>query len=139
MNNNNFRRAILMCCLSVFFCVHPSLAAWSKVRGNQAKPNGCEVAMLYLDNSTSEAGKDSEGHIIAIARLGDGERSVRLDRRRLEFVRNYLINRKGWNKLVTASGERVKGYGRVELYVSGKLLYVLLYPKRGLISCADLG
>jgi hypothetical protein len=108
------------------------------MRGNQAKPDNCEVALLYLDNSTLEAGKDSESHIIAIARLGDGERSVRLDRRRLEFVRDYLLNQRGWNNIVTASGERVKGYGRVELYVSGKLLYVLQYPKRGVISCADL-
>ena len=95
--------------------------------------------MLYLDNSASEAGKDSEGHIIAVARLGDDEQSVRLNQRRLGFVRNYLVNRRGWNKLVIAVGERVKGGGRVELYVGGKLLYVLRYPRRGLISCADLG
>ena len=141
MNINNSRQLILMCGLCAFclICVNPGLAAQSKVRANQAEPDSCEIAMLYLDNASSEAGKVSEGHIIAVARLGDAEQSVRLNRRRLGFVRNYLINRRGWNKIVTAVGERVKGYGRVELYVGGKLLYVLRYPRRGLISCADLG
>jgi hypothetical protein len=141
MNINNSRRLILICGLLAFclICVSPALAAQDKVRGNQAKPDSCEVAMLYLDNSASEAGKDSEGHIIAVARLGDDEQSARLNRQRLEFVGNYLINGRGWNKIVIAVGERVRGKGRVELYVGGKLLYVLRYPRRGLISCADLG
>jgi hypothetical protein len=86
-----------------------------------------------------EAREKGEGYIIAIARLGDGEFSPTLARRRLGFARDYLINRRGYEKIVTAVGERVRGYGLVELYVAGELLYVLRYPKSGHISCGGLG
>ena len=141
MKLNYARIAILMSGLAVIslICLDPSLAAQEKIRDNQTKPNNCEDAMLFLDVSVSEASKVGEGYLIAVARLGDGERSLELNRRRLGFARAYLINQRGWNRIVTASGERAKGYGRVELYVGGKLLYVLLYPKRGYISCGGLG
>ena len=94
--------------------------------------------MLYLDLSASEASEDEDGYVIAVARLGDGERSPEINRRRLKFIRDYSVNVRGWDRIVVASGERVKGLGRVELYAGGKLLYVLLYSKRGYISCAEL-
>ena len=141
MKVNYVHTAILMSGLALIclVCLDPSLAAQSKMRDSQTKPNNCEDAMLYLDMSVSEAGKDREGYLIAVARLGDGERSLEFNRRRLGFARAYLENQRGWNRIVSASGERAKGYGRVELYVGGKLLYVLLYPKKGYISCGGLG
>jgi hypothetical protein len=141
MKINKVRRAILLSHLAIIciICVESDLAAQSKVRGNQPKPNNCEEAQLYLDNSATEASKDEEGNVIAIARLGNDELSPSLNQRRLEFVRSYLINQRFFNRIVIASGERVQGSGRVELYVGGKLLYVLRYPRRGHISCVGLG
>jgi hypothetical protein len=141
MMANRVRRAILPFCLAVGCLIGatPGLTKQSKLTVGQSRPNNCEDAQLYLDMSAVEAGKVGGDPIIAIARLGDGERSLGLNWRRLGFARDYLINRRGWDNIVAASGERVKGYGRVELYVGGKLLYVLLYPKRGQISCAGLG
>ena len=138
---NNIRRAILPSLLTIgcLICVNPVLARQSKLAAERPRPNNCEDAQLYLDMAAIEAGKAGGGPVIAIARLGDGERSLELNWRRLGFARDYLINRRGWEEVVTASGERAKGYGRVELYVGGKLLYVLLYPKRVLISCSGLG
>jgi hypothetical protein len=37
------------------------------------------------------------------------------------------LRRKAANTLVSASGGRANGYGRIELFVAGKLLYVLAY------------
>ena len=119
--------------------VNPSLVAQSNTVSNGTKPNTCEEAMLFLDMAAIEADKDKDGYIIFIAHLGEGERSLAISRRRLEMARDYLINRRGWNRIVLASGERVRGRGSLELYVGGKLLYVLLHPKNRLISCGGLG
>src|SRR5207247_3130982 len=68
------------------------------------------------------------GLVIAIARLGDGEQKPDLNRRRLHNVRTYLAEFDGRSseRVVMAEGERVNGYGRIELYVDGKLFYVLM-------------
>lgn len=86
--------------------------------------NTCESNVARLDRIHSEAG---DGLIIAIARLGDGELTRELNRRRLYNIRTYLIYnraRKG-KTIITAEGERVSGRGRVEVYVGGKLIDVL--------------
>lgn len=88
----------------------------------EAKLTKCEENIALLSDIHHEAGED--GLIIVIARLGDGERRRELNRRRLHNVRVYLTEF-GWHRspetLITAEGERVKGYGRIELYVKGKL------------------
>ena len=63
-----------------------------------------------------------------IARLGDSEQRQELNRRRLHNARTYLVEfeHRSPQTIITAEGERVKGYGRVELYVGGKLFYVLM-------------
>ncbi len=103
------------------------------------KPVNCESDIAILDAASRRAGTD--GLIIAIARLGNGEfrRSVNL--RRLHNVRAYLTE---WNgrrdpkTVVIAEGARVSGYGRIELYVGGTLFQALLvHPNADLIvgSC----
>jgi hypothetical protein len=119
--------------------VNSALVAQAQTIGNRTKPNNCEDAMLYLDMTAIEADKNKDAYIIFIARLGDGERRPTLSRRRLEMMRDYLVNSRGRNRIVIASAERVKGLGSVELYVGGKLLYVLLHPRNRLISCRGLG
>jgi hypothetical protein len=92
----------------------------------EIKPTNCEFHIATLDAANNQAGKD--GLVIAIARLGDGERRQDLNRRRLHNLRTYLVEFDGRfpETIITAEGERVSGYGRVELYVGGKLFYVLM-------------
>jgi len=86
----------------------------------------CEENIALLSISHEAAGK--EGFIIAIARLGSGEQGRELNRRRLHNLRVYLTEF-DWHRapktVITAEGERVKGFGRVELYVAGKLVGVM--------------
>jgi hypothetical protein len=86
----------------------------------------CEDNISFLSNAHHLAGAD--GTIIAIARLGEGEGNRELIRRRLHNTREYLTQF-GWHRepktVVTAEGEPVVGYGRVELYVRGVLFAVL--------------
>jgi hypothetical protein len=106
---------------------------------NPLKPGTCETRSATLDMTRNEvvsgAGKDRV--VIAIARLGDGETSRELNRRRLYNLRVH------WNDyklpagtLVTAEGDRAKGLGRIELYVDGKL-FDMLVPKPGKDLCVD--
>ena len=102
-------------------------------------PENCEEHSATLDMMRNEvlwgSGKDSL--VIAVARLGNGEISRELNRRRLY---NLGVHWKDYGlpaeRLILAEGERVKGYGRLELYVSGKLFDVLLV-KRGKDLCVD--
>jgi hypothetical protein len=86
----------------------------------------CEDNISFLSNAHHLAGAD--GTIIAVARLGDGESNRELSSRRLHNVRVYLTDF-GWHRqattVITAEGERIKGYGRVELYVKGVPFAVL--------------
>lgn len=123
--------------LSVFLCIALVLMASSTSRtenrwkGSQEKStdftlSNCEANAATLDAVHQMAGDD--GVIIAVARLGDGERNRSLSRRRLQILKSYLTNAP-WTRpretVVVAEGERVKGYGRIELYVGGKRVHVL--------------
>lgn len=92
----------------------------------ETKPTNCEFNIAVLDAAHGKVGKDDL--IIVIARLGDAEQRQELNRRRLHNVRTYLMEFDGRSPetIITAEGERVKGYGRVELYVGGRLFYVLM-------------
>lgn len=87
-------------------------------------PQGCEINRLYLDDAGERARKIPNSYVIAIARLGTDEHSASLNRRRLRDVTNFL-EQVAHSKVATAQGERVTGYGIIELYVGGKLLYKL--------------
>lgn len=96
----------------------------------EVKPYPCEYNISTLSAAHNAAG--AKGLIIAIARLGDGESSREFNRRRLHNVRIYLTEF-DWHRtpetVITAEGERVRGYGRIELYVNGKLFEVLATKK----------
>lgn len=89
------------------------------------EPAGCEVANIYTDMAAHLAQTAERTYLIVVARLGNGEKSRSLNASRLKHVRNFLINNRGITKIVTAEGERAKGYGRLEFYVGGKLLFTL--------------
>jgi hypothetical protein len=104
-----------------------------------AKPVNCESDIAILDDASNQAG--DRDLIIVIARLVDGDQNRDLNRRRLHNVRTYLTQwdgRRNPANVITAQGDRVKRYGRVELYVAGKLHWVvLIWPNADLIvgSC----
>jgi hypothetical protein len=104
-------------------------AVWAAIPSNlpqspriEANPTNCENHIAILDIADQDAGRD--GLIIVIGRLGDGERSRELNQHRLHSARAYLTEYRGVrapDTIVIAEGERVAGYGRIELYVGGKL------------------
>lgn len=118
-------------------------AAQNTESSKSASPGSCEQNSAILDNmryvAVQGSGKDSL--VIAVARLGNGETSRELNRRRLYnlgiYWKEYGLPTK---RLILAESERVDGYGRVELYVMGKLFDVLLvYRGKDLcvICCGD--
>ena len=106
-------------------------------------PESCETHSLILDIMRNELlwGSAKDSLVIAVARLGKGETSRALNRRRLY---NLGVHWKDYGlpaeRLIAAEGERVNGYGRVELYVSGKLFDALLVPRREdlCVDCCDI-
>jgi len=115
----------LLCCL-----MHLDITA----QGNQGKPAefypsptrpvNCEDVTAYVETAmvmAQEAGEDS--YLIIITRLGDGERSRKLSLDRVHTVKAFMRRWRG--KSVVAEGDRVKGYGRLEIYVGGKQVFIL--------------
>jgi hypothetical protein len=123
--------------LLLFLCITPKSVAQIRGEYTPTSAHNCEDALAILDFTLIEGQKDKESKFIVIAHLGDGERSQRLNQKRLRDVRSYF-RQKGESRVVLASGERMKGLGRLELYVSGKLLYILAFPRNGYISCRGL-
>lgn len=136
------RSAVLV--LWMLVTVSASVAQDSPTDTRVAKsvPGNCETNSAELDDLRNEAleGTAKDGVIIAIARLGNRETSRVHNRRRLLAVKGYLIKYGvPAQRIVMAEGERVDGYGRVELYAAGKLRNVLLTnPNKALcVECCD--
>jgi hypothetical protein len=107
----------LLLSLVVLFSASPSAAQTAVVRPE--KPIDCETFQAHLDHVIIEWTKQKESHLILIARLGTGEKDHRLNRARLAYVEDYLKSHKV--QYVLAEGTKVKGLGRLEVYVSGRL------------------
>ena len=92
----------------------------------ETKPTNCEFNVSVLTGAHRTAG--DTGLVIMIARLGTGETRQELNRRRLHNARTFLaeFGQRVPQTIVVAEGDRVDGYGRVELYVDGKLFHVLM-------------
>ena len=118
--------SVLLVCASTAAAQEVSRPTGSAPIKMETKPTNCEFHIATLDAAHDQAGKD--GLVIAIARLGDGEQRQELNRRRLHNVRTYLVefDHRSPETIITAESERATGYGRVELYVGGKLFYVLM-------------
>ena len=120
--------SVFLVCAGTAAAQDESRTATARTRPLQmeTRPTNCEFHIATLDAAHDEAGRD--GLVIVIARLGNGEQRRDLNRRRLHNVRTYLTEFAGRDPqtIITAEGARVNGYGRVELYVGGKLFYVLM-------------
>ena len=84
----------------------------------------CEETKSVLDLTAQRAGP--EGFIIIIARLGTKETSSKLNRERMQLLADFMHNTRGFprERMVLAEGDRVRGLGRVEIYLRGKLFVV---------------
>ncbi|MCA1615302.1 MAG: hypothetical protein LC800_14600 [Acidobacteria bacterium] len=90
------------------------------------EPQNCEMNLQDLEHARNLARRETNGFLIIMARLGDGERRRELNYRRLHNVRLQLTNISfPADKIVAAEGERVSGLGRVEFYVRGEFIGAL--------------
>jgi len=108
----------------------------------ELKSAGCEIDEANFNVVRVDALErlGENGFLIAVARLGIGDRRRNLNRSRLSATKEWLRNAAfPVDRLVLAEGERVSGNGRVEFYISGKLTHVILpTPDFGLcIECCN--
>lgn len=132
--------------MSVVLCSATALgqerAAASVPFAFAGRPTSCEQNRFkfesYVTLFRSLKQNGDRGVLIAIARLGDGERTTELNRTRLYVVRATLIEDLGLreDEVVTAEAGRVRGYGGVDVYIGGKLVDTLLV-NRGKGLCGD--
>lgn len=126
----------LVCCLAIGV----KAAAQQTTRPERTEVGGREseyIAVLFAGLRAEAV--EIKKPIILIARLGDGEY-----KRDLNYVR---LDRAFWGltfgaevpTVIKAEGERVKGAGRVEVYVDGILRLVILTERNKYIcvSCCD--
>jgi hypothetical protein len=104
----------------------------------QGDVNACEVNAAMFD-SLANILRSTDERLFIVARLGTGEISRELNRRRLFNVRAYFNN--GWpgveaKRFVFAEGDKSEGAGRVEFYLGSKLMLISLV-NRGKDICVD--
>ena len=98
-------------------------------------PMECEGAATRLDFAVVNSRKLEGAYLILIARLGAGEFSRSLNQARLSSVEEYVLRRGSDLKYVLAQGSRVKGLGRLEVYVGGKLADIIPLRKNAKGYC----
>jgi hypothetical protein len=120
------KRVCLTIAMLVIVSATANLAAQQKSLFDSPKqPLVCEESIAYIANALTEGLKsDDLLYVIVIARLGDGERSKKLNASRLQQVNGHLKMLRVKN-VVMAEGERKKGLGQLEFYIAGNLLLTL--------------
>jgi hypothetical protein len=98
-------------------------------------PMECEGAATRLDFAVISTQKLEGAYLILIARLGSGEISRSLNQTRLAGAEQYVLRRGSDLKYVLAQGTRVKGLGRLEIYVGGKLAEIMPLRKNAKGYC----
>lgn len=103
-------------------------------------PLNCETNFVRLEQTRDliRTQKNKNGVLILIARFGDGEKRRELNRRRLDNISKGLSTALGLvEKIITAEGEPIKGFGRVEFYLGGEMIGALLAKKNSdiYVSC----
>jgi hypothetical protein len=129
------KTTLLLIC---FFLVAANrVVAQKPVMTVESNPSACEVNAAAFDNLANDLRSNNE-HIFIIARLGNGEWSRAVNRRRLSNVRTYFVT--NWKidpaRFTFAVGSRVDGEGRVEFYI-GSTLWLISYVKPGRDICVD--
>jgi hypothetical protein len=125
----------------ILLAISPSVSAQSKHAEPCVVPassGACEVNAASFD-SLANILRSNDERLFVVARLGRGESSRDLNRRRLHNVRTYF--KEGWpqidvKRFVFAEGDRAEGEGRVEFYIGSMLMQISLV-KRGGDICVD--
>ena len=126
----NIRRsffALAMCC--ALFCLaeaQSNESSWPQIVGENVGVDCsyCESAKANFD-LIAQVANEKQSNVIIIARLGRGE-SRNINRVRLRQLREWLLQVRGYppERVVTAEGERMRGLGQVEVYISGKPIFI---------------
>jgi hypothetical protein len=85
--------------------------------------------LAKIDYAALAVQQTGGSYLLAIARLGKGERNRRLNRTRLKYVGEILRSRGVTFRFVTAEGDSVHELGRIEFYVCNELFDVLTYRR----------
>jgi hypothetical protein len=100
------------------------------------QPMECEGAATRLDFAVIDTKKLQDAYLIIVARLGTGKRPYLSDIR-LSVVREYILRMGPDLKYVMAKGSRVKGLGRIELYVGCRLTEVMPFGHNAKNFCTS--
>ena len=82
-----------------------------------------------IDMAGVEVRNSKGSFLVAIARLGKGERDRRLNRLRLKYVAEIFEGRQFGVQLIGAEGGAVPQLGRIEFYVCNELFSVLTFQR----------
>ncbi len=138
-------RSIILTAAALFWVPFPVAAQDQTLKpiaggiGVADKPLNCEMTLLLMEDVRDliRAQGGENNVLILIARLGSGEKSRSLNRRRLLNVREGLQGTLGTvEPIIITEGDRVNGFGRVEVYSGGKFVGALLARRNShVIKC----
>ena len=97
-------------------------------------PMECEGAAMRLDTAVIDTTKMDGAYLIIIARVGTGEPQG-LNQIRLTVAEEYVLRRGADLRYVLGEGKRLKGLGRLELYVGGRLADIMPFKKNSKGHC----
>jgi hypothetical protein len=107
----------------------PPLTAHNLRDFADARPTNCAERSAVLDGFAQKTPADKL--IIVIARPGEGETRANLNQRRLHNVRAYWTEflpsgyRRQAETFILAEGQPIGGYGQLEFYTEGNLVWVI--------------
>lgn len=119
---------LLLCFLLTFLTISIPGQERKQSETNE-DPTSCELVQRILGTVHELA---ADGNVIVISKLGKGESAASLNRMRLKTVRQYLetVWKRPSSTVILAQGERVSGFGRLEFYTNGALVYQIIAKQR---------
>lgn len=97
------------------------------------KPINCEDLLAMLDIAIVDWLDLKGTHFIVIARRGTGERDPKLIRARFDYIEDYLKRKQV--EYLFAEASPVEGYGRIEIYIGGRLRVSIAVEKNSNRLC----
>jgi len=127
----------LLLLVVVYFVTCVCLVAQSNLTnrrwGTPNEPTNCETNAANMEQilALMKEEPNPASNIILVARLSKQERNQDLNRRRLFNVteRYRYALKVPIEKIVSAEGEQVEGFGRVEIYWNGEMIGALVARK----------